>query len=75
MSLLPLLLRLQFFSSLGLEFSCTLGSYCQGNVHKIKFCQWCGGPAKHEIPDGEEKIRAICTLCGKIAYQNPKMLF
>ncbi|KAJ4906615.1 hypothetical protein Rs2_10273 [Raphanus sativus] len=42
-----------------------------GDVRKIKFCQWCGG---HEIPDGEEKLRAICTHCGKIAYQNPKMV-
>ncbi|KAL5739714.1 hypothetical protein ACOSP7_028606 [Xanthoceras sorbifolium] len=45
-----------------------------GNVHKINFCQWCGGPTKHDIPDGEEKMRAICTVCGKIAYQNPKMV-
>ncbi|XP_021894060.1 nudix hydrolase 23, chloroplastic isoform X1 [Carica papaya] len=43
-------------------------------VRKIKFCQWCGGPTKHEIPDGEEKMRAICMHCGKIAYQNPKMV-
>ncbi|CAH2058421.1 unnamed protein product [Thlaspi arvense] len=47
---------------------------CSGDVRKIKFCQWCGGPTKHEIPDGEEKLRAICTHCDKIAYQNPKMV-
>ncbi|KAK4757384.1 hypothetical protein SAY87_018685 [Trapa incisa] len=45
-----------------------------GVVKRVNFCQWCGGPTKHEIPDGEEKMRAICTLCGKIAYQNPKMV-
>lgn len=45
-----------------------------GNLYKIKFCQWCGGPTKHEIPAGEEKIRAICSLCEKIVYQNPKMV-
>lgn len=45
-----------------------------GDVRKIKFCQWCGGSTKHEIPEGEEKLRAICTHCGKIAYQNPKMV-
>lgn len=45
-----------------------------GNIRKINFCQLCGGPTKHEIPDGEEKMRAICTLCGKIAYENPKMV-
>lgn len=46
----------------------------QGSALKINFCQWCGGPTKHEIPEGEEKIRAICTLCRKITYQNPKMV-
>lgn len=45
-----------------------------GNVRSIKFCQWCGGSTKHDIPEGEEKLRAICTLCGRIAYQNPKMV-
>ncbi|KAB1216456.1 Nudix hydrolase 23, chloroplastic [Morella rubra] len=45
-----------------------------GNIRKINFCQWCGGPTKHGIPDGEEKMRAICTVCQKIAYQNPKMV-
>ncbi|MBA0767743.1 hypothetical protein Gotri_016601 [Gossypium trilobum] len=54
--------------------SSSVAVHLAGNVRKIKFCQGCGGPAKHEIPDGEEKIRAICTLCGKIAYQNPKMV-
>ncbi|XP_013687010.1 nudix hydrolase 23, chloroplastic-like [Brassica napus] len=49
-------------------------TFVSGDVRKIKFCQWCGGPTKHEIPDGEEKLRAICTRCGKIAYQNPKMV-
>jgi len=46
----------------------------QGSARKINFCQWCGGQTKHDIPDGEEKMRAICTLCEKISYQNPKMV-
>ncbi|RZB91579.1 Nudix hydrolase 23, chloroplastic isoform C [Glycine soja] len=45
-----------------------------GDVQNVKFCQWCGGPTKHEIPEGEERLRAICTSCGKITYQNPKMV-
>ncbi|XP_028066783.1 nudix hydrolase 23, chloroplastic [Camellia sinensis] len=45
-----------------------------GKTRKINFCQLCGGPTKHEIPDGEEKMRPICTLCGRIAYENPKMV-
>ncbi|XP_047327412.1 nudix hydrolase 23, chloroplastic [Impatiens glandulifera] len=45
-----------------------------GNNRNINFCQLCGGSTKHEIPDGEEKTRAICTLCGYITYENPKMV-
>lgn len=41
---------------------------------KIRFCQSCGGPTKQDIPDGEEKTRAVCTLCGQIFYENPKMV-
>ncbi|XP_065856820.1 nudix hydrolase 23, chloroplastic isoform X2 [Euphorbia lathyris] len=54
--------------------SSSVGLQSAGNARKINFCQWCGGPMKHEIPDGDEKKRAICSHCGKIAYQNPKMV-
>ncbi|KAG1361102.1 nudix hydrolase 23, chloroplastic [Cocos nucifera] len=45
-------------------------------VHKpkVRFCQACGNPTKQIIPDGEEKIRAVCTVCGRIHYENPKMV-
>lgn len=43
-------------------------------IRNVRFCQWCGGQTKHGIPDDEEKLRAICTVCGKITYQNPKMV-
>ncbi|KAD4888741.1 hypothetical protein E3N88_20814 [Mikania micrantha] len=49
-------------------------STVQGNTRKINFCQLCGGPTKYEKPDGDEKERAICTICGKISYENPKMV-
>ncbi|GLT88314.1 hypothetical protein SLE2022_063460 [Rubroshorea leprosula] len=58
----------------GTSYSSSVAVPSAGKIYKIKFCQWCGGTTKHDIPDGEEKIRAICTLCGKIAYQNPKMV-
>nr|XP_043610081.1 nudix hydrolase 23, chloroplastic [Erigeron canadensis] len=45
-----------------------------GSPRKINFCQSCGGPTKYVIPEGEEKERAVCTLCGKILYENPKMV-
>ncbi|KAJ8566123.1 hypothetical protein K7X08_030600 [Anisodus acutangulus] len=54
--------------------SSSVAIHSTGNIRKINFCQFCGGPAKHEIPDGEEKVRAICTRCGKITYENPKMV-
>ncbi|KAG9442521.1 hypothetical protein H6P81_018375 [Aristolochia fimbriata] len=41
---------------------------------KVSFCQSCGGPTMHVIPEGEEKMRAVCSLCGKIHYENPKMV-
>uniref|UniRef100_A0A1D1ZGG3 Nudix hydrolase 23, chloroplastic n=1 Tax=Anthurium amnicola TaxID=1678845 RepID=A0A1D1ZGG3_9ARAE len=41
---------------------------------RISFCQSCGGPTKQIVPDGEEKLRAVCTLCGRIHYENPKMV-
>ncbi|KAG1359511.1 putative nudix hydrolase 23, chloroplastic [Cocos nucifera] len=45
-------------------------------AHKpnISFCQACGNPTKEVVPDGEEKIRAVCTVCGRIHYENPKMV-
>lgn len=41
---------------------------------KINFCPACGGSTEHRIPNGEEKPRAICTSCGLVHYQNPKMV-
>ncbi|CAL9177790.1 unnamed protein product [Musa hybrid cultivar] len=41
---------------------------------KICFCHTCGNPTKQVIPDGEKKIRPVCVVCGKIHYQNPKMV-
>ncbi|XP_049365236.1 nudix hydrolase 23, chloroplastic isoform X4 [Solanum verrucosum] len=36
--------------------SSSLAIQSTGNIRKINFCQFCGGPNKHEIPDGEEKV-------------------
>ncbi|KAL5707634.1 inorganic diphosphatase [Ranunculus cassubicifolius] len=47
-------------------------SFCDSQ--RVYFCQWCGGTTKQDIPDGDDKPRAICTSCGKVTYQNPKMV-
>jgi len=26
------------------------------------------------VPDGDEKMRAICSSCGRVHYENPKMV-
>eukprot|EP00250_Pteridium_aquilinum_P008083 c17656_g1_i1 orf=159-995(+) len=41
---------------------------------KVSFCPTCGGPTEYRIPSGEERPRAICTSCGRVHYQNPKMV-
>jgi ADP-ribose pyrophosphatase YjhB (NUDIX family) len=40
----------------------------------IKFCQYCGGKTEDKIPKGDDHIRAICTQCKAIHYQNPKVI-
>lgn len=34
-----------------------------------KFCPYCAGPLKNRIAEG--RMRAVCSLCGKILYENP----
>ncbi|PKU83208.1 nudix hydrolase 23, chloroplastic [Dendrobium catenatum] len=53
-----------------------IASPVENYAHKPKdiFCQFCGGRTKQVIPDGDEKMRAVCTVCGAIHYENPKMV-
>ncbi|KAK8952455.1 hypothetical protein KSP39_PZI004823 [Platanthera zijinensis] len=53
-----------------------IASPMANSVHKKKdkFCQSCGSQTKEVIPDGDEKTRAVCTVCGTIHYENPKMV-
>ncbi|KAK8966656.1 hypothetical protein KSP40_PGU016270 [Platanthera guangdongensis] len=52
-----------------------IASPMANSVHKKKdkFCQSCGSQTKEVIPDGDEKTRVVCTVCGTIHYENPKM--
>ncbi|KAG0619949.1 hypothetical protein M758_4G177500 [Ceratodon purpureus] len=40
----------------------------------VSFCQSCGGTMEQRIPEGEHEMRAVCSKCGSIHYQNPKMV-
>lgn len=40
----------------------------------IKFCPRCGGATEEKIPVGEHEKRYVCTACGAVHYQNPKMV-
>jgi ADP-ribose pyrophosphatase YjhB (NUDIX family) len=40
----------------------------------MKFCADCGQPVNLEIPDGDHLPRHVCTACGTIHYQNPKII-
>jgi ADP-ribose pyrophosphatase YjhB (NUDIX family) len=40
----------------------------------INFCPACGAPAELKIPKDDTRVRAVCTRCGTIHYQNPKLV-
>ena len=40
----------------------------------MKFCSDCASPLDQLIPDGDTLPRHVCTECGTIHYQNPKIV-
>jgi len=40
----------------------------------MKFCSECAHPVTVAIPEGDNRPRYVCTQCGTIHYQNPKMV-
>jgi ADP-ribose/FAD diphosphatase len=40
----------------------------------MKFCSACASPVASKIPAGEDRERWVCTNCGEIHYQNPRMV-
>ena len=37
----------------------------------INHCRACGGAAAYATPEGDNRERATCTVCGTIHYENP----
>ncbi len=40
----------------------------------IRFCPRCGGEVVYRVPAGDERPRAVCTACGRIHYENPRVV-
>lgn len=41
----------------------------------MNFCSHCGSAKLlHQIPEGDDRPRAVCQDCGTIHYQNPKII-
>jgi ADP-ribose pyrophosphatase YjhB (NUDIX family) len=40
----------------------------------MNFCSHCGQPVAQLIPEGDHRLRYVCTNCGQVHYQNPKIV-
>ncbi|MGH8728221.1 MAG: NUDIX hydrolase [Burkholderiales bacterium] len=40
----------------------------------MKFCSNCGAEVTYEIPSGDSLPRHVCSACGRIHYQNPRIV-
>ena len=40
----------------------------------MKFCSHCGQPVTMRVPEGDHRPRHVCTGCGTVHYQNPKIV-
>lgn len=40
----------------------------------MKFCSLCGSPTQERVPEGDTRLRAVCSRCDAIHYVNPKMV-
>ena len=40
----------------------------------MKFCSACGASVAYQVPEDDSRERAVCTECGTIHYQNPKII-
>ena len=40
----------------------------------MNFCPACGQPVELKIPDGDHLPRHVCTACGVVHYENPRII-
>ncbi|MBF2054257.1 MAG: NUDIX hydrolase [Candidatus Sericytochromatia bacterium] len=39
-----------------------------------RFCSLCGSQVSYIVPAGDQRLRAVCSACGQIHYQNPQVV-
>ena len=40
----------------------------------MKYCNICGAPVELRLPPDDNRARHVCTSCGEVHYQNPKLI-
>ena len=40
-------------------------------LRRIKHCRACGTPVGYQVPDDDNRERAVCPACGLVHYENP----
>ncbi len=40
----------------------------------MKFCSLCGAPVELRLLPNDNRSRHVCTVCGEVHYQNPKLI-
>lgn len=40
----------------------------------MKFCSECGKAVEQKIPDGDDRLRHVCSCCNIIHYHNPRVI-
>ena len=40
----------------------------------MKFCSQCAHPIEQKIPAGDNRLRAVCSHCETIHYENPRII-
>ena len=40
----------------------------------MKFCSVCAAPVEQRVPPGDNRLRSVCSDCGKIHYENPRLV-
>ncbi len=38
----------------------------------VRFCAACGGVLRPDVPPGDDRLRAVCSLCRRVTYFNPR---